>query len=79
MPEAGGRRLASNFSSMMAEVRASIDGATRKVADAVKELKAEIETGAEEAAKALQSEAAEVRKGFGDLLGNNPPSDSSSS
>jgi hypothetical protein len=79
MPEAGGRRLASSFSGMMAEIRSEIDAATQKVADAVKELKAEISSGADGATKALQAEAAEVRKGFGELLGNNPPPDTSES
>ena len=73
MPEAGGKRLASSFADMMAEVRRSIDAATAKVSDAVKELKVEIDGGADDAAKALRAEAAEVRKGFGQLLGNNPP------
>ena len=75
MPEAGGRKLATNFSGMMADVRKSIDEASQKVADAVKELKTEIESGATGAATALRAEAAEVRKGYAELLGNNPPTE----
>lgn len=73
MPEIGGKQLAADFSSMMAQVRASIEASKQTVAEAVKELQAEIEQGGNSAAKAIQAEAAEVRKGYAELLGNNPP------
>jgi hypothetical protein len=73
MPEVGGKKLATDFSSMMADVRQSIEESKSLVAAAVAELKAEIATGAQGAAKALRAEAADVRKGYAELLGNNPP------
>ncbi len=72
MPEVGGRRLAGEFSSMMADVRKSIEESKQIVAAAVKELQQEVTEGAQDAAKALRNEAAEVRKGYAELLGNNP-------
>jgi hypothetical protein len=74
MPEIGGTKLANTFGSMMADVRKEIDAATATVADAVRELKTEITAGAQSAAKAIRSEAATVRSGYAELLGNNPPS-----
>jgi|FreactTroBogLake_1042271.scaffolds.fasta_scaffold80942_2 hypothetical protein len=75
MPEIGGKRLAADFSSMMADVRRSIETSKSTLAAAIKELQIEIEEGGAEAAKAIKAEAAEVRKGYEQLLGNNPPSE----
>lgn len=77
MPEIGGKKLAADFSSMMATVRRSIDASKQTIADAVNELQTEIEQGGAEAAKAIKAEAAEVRKGYAELLGNAPPSSES--
>ena len=73
MPEVGGKKLAGDFSGMMADLRKSVDAAKETVHSAVVELKTEIESGAASAVKALRDEANEVRKGFGELLGNGPP------
>lgn len=73
MPEIGGSKLASDFGSMMADVRKSIDASKQIVAQAVTELQAEITVGAQSAAKAIRTEAAAVRAGYAELLGNNPP------
>lgn len=73
MPEIGGSKLASDFGSMMAGVRKSIDASKQVVEQAVTELKTEIEAGALAAAKAIRTEAATVRAGYAELLGNNPP------
>ena len=75
MPEVGGKKLAGEFSSMMAEVRHAINESKQLVRDAAKELTAEVTIGAQDAAKALRAEAAEVRKGYAELLGNQPPGD----
>ncbi len=75
MPEVGGRQLAGEFSSMMADIRKSNEESKQLVAEAVKELQQEVTGGAADAAKALRNEAAEVRKGYAELLGNNPSAD----
>lgn len=75
MPEIGGKKLATDFGSMMADVRKSIDTAKETVAVAVRELQGEITTGAVNSAKAIRVEAAAVRAGFGELLGNGAPAE----
>ena len=75
MPEVGGKQLASDFASMMADVRKEIDAAKANVTAAVLDLQHEIRNGANTAALALRAEAAEVRKGFSSVVGNNPPAD----
>lgn len=70
MPEAGGKKLATDFGSMMADVRKSIDAAKTSVQEAVRELKTEITSGATKVAKALRVEATAVRDGYAQLLGN---------
>lgn len=75
MPEIGGKKLATDFGSMMADVRKAIDDAKITVAGAVHELKDEIATGARNSAKAIRIEATAVRDGFAQLLGNGAPVD----
>lgn len=75
MPEIGGKKLATDFGSMMADVRKAIDDAKLTVAGAVHELKDEIATGARNSAKAIRIEATAVRDGFAQLLGNGAPVD----
>lgn len=75
MPEIGGKKLATDFGSMMADVRKAIDDAKMTVAGAVHELKDEIATGARNSAKAIRIEATAVRDGFAQLLGNGAPVD----
>lgn len=70
MPEIGGKKLASDFASMMADVRKAIDESKQEVAGAVRELKSEITQGGKSAALAIRREAAAVREGYGALLGN---------
>ena len=75
MPEIGGTKLAADFSSMMADVRKSIEASKSTLTAAIKELQTEIEQGGADAAKAIKAEAAEVRKGYSELLGNGPPAE----
>lgn len=75
MPEIGGKKLATDFGSMMADVRKAIDDAKLTVAGAVHELKDEIAIGARNSAKAIRIEATAVRDGFAQLLGNGAPVD----
>lgn len=70
MGELGGKKLATDFGSMMADVRKAIDAAKGTVADAVRELKGEITAGAVQSAKAIRAEATAVRAGYAELLGN---------
>lgn len=73
MPEIGGTKLATDFASLMADVRKSIDESKALVTQAAAELKNEITQGAVAAAKAIRLEAATVRQGYSSLLGNAPP------
>ena len=73
MPEVGGKQLANDFVSMMADVRKAIDELKKTVADALAELRTEITKGASDSALAIRKEAAAVRQGYATLLGNAPP------
>lgn len=74
MPGAGGKKLAGEFSAMLAGVRKEIEGLQIETAAAVNELMEEVKL-AREVPKALRAEAAEMRKAFGEVLGNAPPED----
>jgi len=74
MPEVGGKKLAGDFGSMLSDVRKMIDEAKLGLAGAVTELTTEIKTS-KLVEKALREETAAVRKAFGEMLGNAPPSD----
>ena len=74
MPEVGGKRLAADFGAMLADLRRGLDEAKTGIAKAIGELTAEVQSG-KEIEKAIRSEAAEVRKAFGEILGNSPPAE----
>ena len=74
MPEVGGRRLAGEFGSMIADVRKLVDEAKLGLAAAVTEFATEIKAG-KEVERALRAEARAVREAFGSVLGNNPPAE----
>jgi hypothetical protein len=74
MPEVGGKQLAANFGSMLGDLRKLVDEVKAEVGAAVTELADEVRSG-KDVAKAIRAEAAEVRKTFGDVLGNRPPGD----
>ena len=74
MPEVGGKRLAADFGAMLADLRRGLDEAKSGIGRAISELTSELESG-KEIEKAIRSEAAEVRKAFGEILGNNPPAE----
>lgn len=74
MPEVGGKRLAADFSAMLADLRKGIETAKAGIAGAIAELTSELESG-KEIEKAIRAETAEVRKAFGEVLGNNPPAE----
>lgn len=74
MPEVGGKRLAADFGAMLADLRALVDEVKNDVGAAVQELAGEVRSG-KDVAKAIRAEAAEVRKTFGDVLGNRAPKD----
>lgn len=74
MPEIGGKRLAGELGGMLADVRKMVDEAKLGLAGAVTELVTEIKSG-KEVERAIRAEAAEVRKAFGEVLGNAPPTD----
>ena len=60
MPEVGGKQLANDFVSMMADVRKAIDESKKTVADALAELRTEITKGAADSALAIRKEAAAI-------------------
>lgn len=72
MPEVGGKKLATEFGGMLAGVRKMVDEAKLGIAAAVTELVTEVKSG-KQVETALRAEAAEVRKAFGEVLGNAPP------
>lgn len=74
MPEVGGRKLAGEFGEMLAGVRKMVDETKLGIASAVTALTTELQ-GGKEIERQLLAEAAEVRKAFGEVLGNRPPPD----
>lgn len=74
MPEIGGKKLAGELGAMLQDVRRLVDEVRLDVAGAATELASEIR-GGKDVAKALRAEAAEVRKAFSEVLGNQPPAD----
>lgn len=72
MPEVGGKKFAGEFGVMLEGLRQDIAATRSGLAGAITELRTELQSG-KEIEKAIRSEAADVRKAFSEVLGNNPP------
>lgn len=72
--EIGGKKLVTDFRSMIQnEVAKALEKGRAVIAEATGELTREIEENAAGAARLIRHEARQIREGFEDYLGNNPP------
>lgn len=69
MPEIGGKSLAGQLTAGLAGLKKELDALKTDAAGAVMEFQDELRNG-REGVKRLRSESAEVRKAFGEILGN---------
>jgi len=74
MPEMGGRRFAGTFSATMQVMRESVDkaisDASKGIQSATDELVGTIKSGGEKVRRAIVRESDEVRRSYGEMLGN---------
>lgn len=72
MPEIGGKKLAGQFGDLLASLRKASEDAKTELAAAGAEFVTEV-ANVKKVTKTIRDETAEVRKAFGEILGNNPP------
>jgi hypothetical protein len=73
MPDIGGKKFADDFRGALGSMRKVMDEVKLEIAGAVTEFHVEARGGGKAVVKQIRANTDEVKRGFQDLLGNEPP------